>query len=61
MVKNQRPIFNTNDPFVAVSSNNTLIFKTGNQRSEKPLYANKIAPCRLACPICIADLLQLQK
>jgi NADPH-dependent glutamate synthase beta subunit-like oxidoreductase len=51
MIKNQGPVFNINDPFVAVSFDNSLIFKTGSQRLERPLYLNKIAPCRFACPI----------
>ena len=38
-------------PFVAISSETSLIFKTGNQRSEKPVFMNKVAPCRHACPI----------
>jgi NADPH-dependent glutamate synthase beta subunit-like oxidoreductase/Pyruvate/2-oxoacid:ferredoxin oxidoreductase delta subunit len=46
-----RPVFNREDPFVVLSFENSLIFKTGNQRTERPLFVNKVAPCRQACPI----------
>jgi NADPH-dependent glutamate synthase beta subunit-like oxidoreductase len=39
------------DPFAAVSCGNSLHFKTGTQRSERPVFINKAAPCRQACPI----------
>ncbi|MBC8443539.1 MAG: FAD-dependent oxidoreductase [Deltaproteobacteria bacterium] len=51
MLKNYRPVLDLNDPFVAISSNRTHVFKTGNQRSAIPVFSNKIAPCRHACPI----------
>ena len=51
MLKNYRPVLDLNDPFVAVSSDRTHVFKTGNQRSAIPVFSNKIAPCRHACPI----------
>ena len=47
----KRPVFDREDPFVVLSFENSLIFKTGNQRTEKPLFVNKVAPCRQACPI----------
>jgi NADPH-dependent glutamate synthase beta subunit-like oxidoreductase len=46
-----RPVFNREDPFVVLSFENSLIFKTGNQRTERPLFVNKVAPCRQGCPI----------
>ncbi len=46
-----RPVFSREDPFVVLSFENSLIFKTGNQRTERPLFVNKVAPCRQACPI----------
>ena len=46
-----RPVFTREDPFVVLSFENSLIFKTGNQRTERPLFVNKVAPCRQACPI----------
>jgi len=51
MVSQYRPVFNREDPFTAVSYENSLIFRTGNQRTERPLFINKVAPCRQACPI----------
>lgn len=51
MVKQYRPNLNRDDPFVAISSDSSRVFKTGAQRSENPLFINKIAPCRQACPI----------
>ncbi|MEE8542215.1 MAG: FAD-dependent oxidoreductase [Desulfobacterales bacterium] len=51
MLKNYRPVLDLNDPFVAISSDWTHVFKTGNQRSAIPVFCNKIAPCRHACPI----------
>ena len=51
MLKSHRPNLDINAPFVAVSSGTTHIFKTGNQRTEFPVFTNKIAPCRHACPI----------
>jgi len=38
-------------PFVAVSSGKSTIFRTGVQRSERPVFASKSAPCRFSCPI----------
>jgi NADPH-dependent glutamate synthase beta subunit-like oxidoreductase len=46
-----RPVFNREDPFVVLSFENSLIFKTGNQRTEIPRFVNKVGPCRQACPI----------
>jgi NADPH-dependent glutamate synthase beta subunit-like oxidoreductase len=51
MVKPQRPVLNMKDPFVAVSFYDSLIFKTGSQRSERPLFINKVASCGHACPV----------
>lgn len=51
MVKQYRPTLKRDDPFVAISSDSSLVFKTGSQRSERPLFINKIAPCRNRCPI----------
>jgi len=51
MIDRYRPMVSRDDPFVAVSWKSTRAFKTGTQRSEKPLFANKVAPCRQACPI----------
>jgi len=51
MVKQYRPEANRHDPFVAVSWESTRVFKTGAQRSEKPVFINKIPPCRQACPM----------
>ena len=51
MLNQYRPILNINNPFVPVSSETSLIFKTGVQRSERPLFINSVAPCRIACPI----------
>ncbi len=51
MVRQYRPKASRDDPFFAVSSESTRVFKTGTQRSEKPLFINKVAPCRQACPI----------
>jgi NADPH-dependent glutamate synthase beta subunit-like oxidoreductase len=49
--RSYRPVLIRDNPFVAMSSGNSLIFRTGNQRSERPLFVHKIAPCRSACPI----------
>ena len=46
-----KPVFDRADPFIVVSFENSLIFKTGNQRTERPVFVNKVAPCRQACPI----------
>lgn len=51
MVQQYRPVLRRDDPFVPMSSTNTLAFKTGGQRSERPVFINKNAPCRHACPI----------
>ena len=51
MLNQYRPLLKINDPFVPISSDTSLIFKTGGQRSERPLFINKVAPCRHACPI----------
>ena len=51
MRKPQRPVLNVKDPFVAVSFYDSLIFKTGSQRTERPFFINKAASCRHACPI----------
>jgi NADPH-dependent glutamate synthase beta subunit-like oxidoreductase len=49
--RSYRPVLIRDNPFVAISSGNSLIFHTGNQRSERPLFVHKIAPCRSSCPI----------
>ena len=51
MIRRLRPKLDPKKPFVAISSETSLDFKTGAQRSEKPVFVNKIAPCRHACPI----------
>jgi NADPH-dependent glutamate synthase beta subunit-like oxidoreductase/Pyruvate/2-oxoacid:ferredoxin oxidoreductase delta subunit len=51
MLNQHRPILKIHDPFVPISSDTSLIFKTGGQRSERPLFINKVAPCRHTCPI----------
>ncbi len=49
--RNLRPVLNLEKPFVAISTGTSLMFKTGVQRTEKPVFANKTAPCQNACPI----------
>jgi NADPH-dependent glutamate synthase beta subunit-like oxidoreductase len=51
MIRGFRPKLDPKKPFVAISSETSLGFKTGAQRSEKPVFINKLAPCRHACPI----------
>ena len=51
MIRRFRPKLDMKKPFVAISSESSLVFKTGSQRSEKPVFQNKVAPCRHACPI----------
>jgi NADPH-dependent glutamate synthase beta subunit-like oxidoreductase len=51
MIHRLRPRLDPKKPFVAISSETSLDFKTGAQRSERPVFVNKIAPCRHACPI----------
>jgi NADPH-dependent glutamate synthase beta subunit-like oxidoreductase/Pyruvate/2-oxoacid:ferredoxin oxidoreductase delta subunit len=51
MIRRLRPKLDPKKPFVAISSESSLDFKTGAQRSEKPVFINKVAPCRHACPI----------
>jgi len=51
MIRRLRPKLDPKKPFVAISSESSLDFKTGAQRSEKPAFINKVAPCRHACPI----------
>jgi NADPH-dependent glutamate synthase beta subunit-like oxidoreductase len=46
-----RLITNFQDFFSPVSFRDSLIFKTGSQRSERPIFLNKTSPCRQACPI----------
>ena len=46
-----RPILDVHTPFVTVSFGNSLIFKTGSQRTECPVFINKVAPCRHVCPV----------
>jgi NADPH-dependent glutamate synthase beta subunit-like oxidoreductase len=46
-----KPAPNIDDFFSAVSFRDSLTFKTGSQRSERPIFTNKISPCRQACPI----------
>jgi NADPH-dependent glutamate synthase beta subunit-like oxidoreductase/Pyruvate/2-oxoacid:ferredoxin oxidoreductase delta subunit len=51
MIRRFRPKLDMKKPFVAISSESSLVFKTGSQRSEYPVFINKVAPCRHACPI----------
>ncbi len=51
MIRRFRPKLDMKKPFVAISSESSLVFKTGSQRSVKPVFQNKVAPCRHACPI----------
>jgi len=46
-----RPVPNIQDFFSAISFRDSLVFKTGSQRSERPLFINKTSPCTQACPI----------
>lgn len=46
-----RPVLDLKKPFVAISTGTSLIFKTGFQRTETPVFINKVSPCREACPI----------
>jgi len=46
-----RSIPNLQDFFSAISFRDSLGFKTGSQRSERPIFINKTSPCRQACPI----------
>lgn len=46
---------------MAISSGTTEVFKTGQQRLERPFFQNKIAPCRHACPIGIDIPLAIHK
>ena len=50
-VKRYRPVLRRDDPFVPISSTSAPVFKTGSQRSERPVFIDKTAPCRHACPI----------
>ncbi len=51
MDRSPRPSPNIHDFFSPVSFRDSLIFKTGGQRSERPIFLNKTSPCRQACPI----------
>jgi len=51
MAKRDRQAPKIDEPQVAVSSGSSLVFKTGNQRSESPHFINKVGPCRQACPV----------
>jgi len=51
MVPSNRAVLNKSKPFTAVSFDTSLIFKTGSQRAERPVFVNKVAPCSHACPI----------
>lgn len=51
MQAQDRVILDPRNPFIAISSGTTRVFKTGHQRLERPRFSNKIAPCRQACPI----------
>ena len=51
MVTQYRAVWNKSEPFTAVSFDTSLIFKTGSQRSERPVFVNKVASCSQACPI----------
>jgi len=37
-------------PFTAVSCQTTLVNKTGTWRTQRPVYQERISPCRFACP-----------
>lgn len=51
MLSEERAIIKQHKPLIPVSSGSSLVFKTGNQRSERPYFINKVAPCSQACPI----------
>jgi len=51
MVPPNRAVLNKSEPLTAVSFDTSLIFKTGSQRAERPVFVNKVAPCSHACPI----------
>ena len=51
MLNEERSMMTPHKPLIPVSSGSSLIFKTGSQRSERPYFINKVAPCRKACPI----------
>ncbi len=51
MARPSRPSSNFQDFFSPVSFRDSLIFKTGTQRSERPVFLDKTSPCRQACPI----------
>ena len=50
-VNEERSKVKQHKPLIPVSSENSLRFKTGSQRSERPCFISKAAPCRQACPI----------
>ncbi len=50
-VEQFRPIFDPQHPPTAISYGNSLAFKTGTQRTEYPVFVEKVSPCRQACPI----------
>ncbi len=51
MIRSRRPVLERESPLVPMSSQTSIVFKTGSQRWERPVFANKVAPCRHACPI----------
>ena len=51
MLSEERSLMTQHKPLIPVSSDSSLVFKTGRQRSEWPYFINKVAPCRQACPI----------
>jgi len=51
MIKEHKQVLDRENPFAPISYGNSLVFKTGNQGFEQPVFVNKVAPCRLACPI----------
>ncbi len=50
-VDQTRSVTKFKDYFCPVSFRDSLLFKTGSQRSERPVFLNKTSPCRQACPI----------
>jgi formate dehydrogenase beta subunit len=38
------------DPFTSITYRSTLNNKTGNWRTQKPVFKNRLSPCKFACP-----------
>ena len=38
------------DPFTSVTYQSTLINRTGNWRTQKPVFKSRLSPCKFACP-----------